>query len=60
MSAERTQRVSTLTPRGVAVALTYRPRQAVETLPPTEAVALLSELRELVCVYCPRSPRPAA
>ena len=30
-----------LTPRGLAVALTYRLRQAVETLPPTESAALL-------------------
>jgi hypothetical protein len=43
-----------------SVALTYRLRQAVETLPPTEAAALLSELRELVSIYYPRSPRSAA
>jgi hypothetical protein len=49
-----------LTPRGLAVALTYRLRQAVETLPPTEAAALLGELRELVSAYCPPPPRPAA
>jgi hypothetical protein len=49
-----------LTPRGQVVALTYRLRQAVETLPPTEAAALLGELRELVSVYATRSPRPAA
>jgi hypothetical protein len=44
----------------LAVALSYRLRQAVETLPPTEAAALLGELRELVSTYCPRSPRSAA
>ncbi len=49
-----------LTPRGLAVALTYRLRQAVETLPPAEAAELLVELRELVSAYCPGSPRPAA
>jgi hypothetical protein len=48
-----------LTDRGLAVALTYRLRQAVETLPPTEAAAQLGELRELVSTYCPRSPRSA-
>ena len=52
--ADRTQRASALTARGLAVALTYRLRQAVETLPPTEAAALLGELRELVSAYCPR------
>ena len=52
--------VGGLTTRGLAVALTYRLRQAVEALPPTEAVALLGELRELVDAYCPRGPRPAA
>jgi hypothetical protein len=49
-----------LTPKGLAVALTYRLRQVVETLPPAEAMALLAELRELVSVYAPRSPRSAA
>ena len=49
-----------LTPRGLAVAYTYRLRKAVETLPPTEAAALLGELRELVQAYCPRRPDPAA
>jgi hypothetical protein len=49
-----------LTDRGLAFALTYRLRQAVETLPPTEAAALLAELRELVSAYCPRGPRSAA
>jgi putative ABC transport system permease protein len=44
----------------LAVALTYRLRQAVETLPPAEAAALLDELRELVGAYCPGSPRSAA
>ncbi len=52
--------VGGLTPGGLAVALTYRLRQAVETLPPAEAAALLGELRELVGVYCPRRPDPAA
>jgi hypothetical protein len=49
-----------LTPRGLAVALTYRIRQVIETLPPTEAAVLLGELRELVRTYCPRSPRSLA
>ncbi len=49
-----------LTSKGLAVAYTYRLRQAVETLPPVEAAALLGELRELVSAYCPRSPRSAA
>jgi hypothetical protein len=49
-----------LTSRGLAVAYTYRLRQAVETLPPAEAAALLGELRELVSVYAPRRPNPAA
>jgi len=51
---------SGLTPRGLAVALTYRLRQAVEVLPPAEAAALLGELRDLVGVYAPRRPNPAA
>jgi hypothetical protein len=46
--------------RGLAVVLTYRLRQAFEMLPPTEAVALLGELRELVSVYAARRPNPAA
>jgi hypothetical protein len=46
--------------RGPAIDLTYRFRQAVATLPPTEAAALLGELRELVDTYCPRSPRSVA
>jgi hypothetical protein len=54
------RQVSGLTDRGLAVALTYRLRQAVETLPPDEAAALLGELRELVSAYCPRPPRSAA
>jgi hypothetical protein len=49
-----------LTKRGLVVALTYRLRQAIETLPPTEVAALLGELRELVNTYCLRSPRPVA
>ena len=46
--------------RGLAVALRYRLRQAVETLPPAEGAALLAELRELVQTYAPRRPNPAA
>jgi hypothetical protein len=49
-----------LTSKGQAVALTYRLRQAVETLPPTEAAVPLGELRELVSIYSPRSPRSAS
>jgi hypothetical protein len=49
-----------LTDLGLVVALTYRLRQAVETLPPAEAAELLVELRELVSAYCPRPPRSAA
>ena len=62
MSAAPTpaRRSGGLTDRGLVVALTYRLRQAVETLPPTEATALLGELRELVTAYCPRSPRSVA
>jgi hypothetical protein len=60
MSADRTQRASALPPRGVAVALTYRLRQAVEPLPPAEPAALLAELRELVQTYALRLPRPIA
>lgn len=56
---ERSERVA-LTDLGLAVALTYRLRQAVETLPPVESAELLAELRELVGAYCPRQPRPAA
>jgi hypothetical protein len=60
ISASTTRRASALTARGLAVALTYRLRQAVETLPPSEAAALLVELRELVSAYCLRPPRSAA
>jgi hypothetical protein len=49
-----------LTPRGVAVALTYRLRQAVEMLPPSESAELLAELRELVSVYAPPRRLPNA
>jgi hypothetical protein len=49
-----------LTEWGLVVALTYRLRQAVETLPPTEAAALLGELRALVDEYAPHRPNPAA
>jgi hypothetical protein len=49
-----------LTPKGLAVAYTYRLRQAVETLPPAEAAALLGELRELVSAYCQRPPSVVA
>ena len=60
IATDRTQHVSPQTPRGLAVALTYRLRQAVEALPPAESAALLAELRELVNLYAPRGPRPAA
>jgi hypothetical protein len=53
-------RIGPLTERGLAVALTYCLCQAVETLPPAKAAALLGELRGLVSGYCPRSPRAAA
>lgn len=56
----KARRSGGLTPRGLAVALTYRLRQAVETLPPSESAELLAELRELVSAYCPRQPDPAA
>jgi hypothetical protein len=47
-----------LTPRGLAVALTYRLRQAVETLPPAESAELLAELHDLVAAHCPPMARP--
>jgi hypothetical protein len=50
----QTERTSlALTPRGEVVALTYRLRQAIETLPPDEATELLAELRQLVTRYAP-------
>jgi hypothetical protein len=52
--------VAGLTTKGWPVALTYCLRQAVETLSPTEAAALLGELRELISTFAPRSPRSAA
>jgi hypothetical protein len=58
--ASSARRSGGLTSRGLAVAYTYRLRQAVETLPPAEAAELLAELRELVSAYCLQSPRPAA
>jgi hypothetical protein len=60
MSADRTQRASALPPQGVTAALPYRLRQAVATLPPAEAAALLGELRGLVSAYCPWPPRAVA
>ena len=56
----RTERtVTALTPRGEVVALTYRLRQAIETLPPEQGAALLAELRQLVATYAPpRRPQP--
>jgi hypothetical protein len=61
-AAASRSRVTTgpLTERGLVVALTYRLRQAVETLPPTKAAALLVELHEFLSTYCPRPPRPVA
>jgi hypothetical protein len=54
---ERTSLV--LTPRGEVIALTYRLRQAIETLPPEQGAALLAELRDLVAHYAPpRRPQP--
>jgi hypothetical protein len=49
-----------LTPRGLAVALTYRLRVAAEQLDDVTRQRLLGELRDLVETYCPRRPNPAA
>jgi hypothetical protein len=57
---DKTERTSlALTPRGQMVALTYRLRQAIETLPPEQGAALLAELRQVVAHYAPpRRPQP--
>jgi hypothetical protein len=49
-----------LTPRGLAVAYTYRLRQALESLPADQQRELLGDLRDLVDEYAPRRPSPAA
>jgi hypothetical protein len=49
-----------LTDRGLAVALTYRLRNAAEQLDEVTRQRLLGDLRTLVDEYAPRRPNPAA